>query len=212
MVTTAPDNSPAATASPASVAELLASHERLIFWFAQRRYYQSLGGRVGMDLEDFKQEIILSVLKGFHRFDPARGQFSNWLGWQALHAAQWVRERVRDKQGDVKTVGGTVASPEGEEVDRFATLADPKAADPAAGVSLVRVLVPVERLTIGACPVAVVRDQRSNKPVQVPAVDVVTYCGRLFAVAVGFDEGDDGLHKVRFGNDAVAWVLAAVTE
>lgn len=226
MIARQPSAPPAPSASPASRADvdnLLVSHLPLVRWLAHRNYAARDCQRAAVDTDDLAQDLVLRVLKSFKRFDPTRASFSTWLSWMARRTAQSVRNHVQDTQGNVSTVhagGGTEGqeAPErerGRAADLLARIADRRTVDPARGAALLRVLVPVEDLAGIAVPVAWVRDQRSNRRVQVPAADVVEWRGRLFAVAVSYDEGEDAdgeqvLHRVRFGNDATAWVLAGL--
>lgn len=196
-----------------SLDELLVTSQRLVRWLAHRNYDPDLARRVAMDADDYAQEVMLRALKRFHTFDPARCAFGTWLGGIAQDVGREMYCRVKFEQRDATTgsLDATAVRLDGEETNRLASLPDKNATDPGRGAALVRVLVPVEEMTLGAVSLAWVLDVRAGCRAQVPAADVITFHGRLFAVAVSFDEGDDGLHRVRFGNDVLVWVRAAVT-
>ncbi len=191
--------------------ELIASHWSLIRWLAWRRYWARDCKQVAVDPDDLAQEIALRAVKRFRRFDASRSSFKTWLGLLARDAVRDVRQTVMEQQGDAKTLSAT-ATAGGEEFDRLASVRDSRADDPACGVALARVLVPVEKFQVGAMSVGWVRDTRTGQRVRVPSADVVTVEGRLFALGWAFDEDGEGLYRVRFANEAVGWFPAVACQ
>ncbi len=97
--------------SPAQ--DLAANHVRLAYWWARRNKHRA--AEKGITLDDLAQEAVLGLLRAAQRYDPAKGEFSNY-------ASPWIRgsiaahmNRWRGHQGLPEDEDGRPIDPEAAE-------------------------------------------------------------------------------------------------
>lgn len=103
--------------------EVLAQWDRWV-WRLARRYAQTRRA----DAEDVRSVILLTAVRMWPRYDPARGGAGTWLTFVARHALGGL---TKQRRRTVRTVSPVPGRPTRRDDDTYTQTPDPAAPDPA---------------------------------------------------------------------------------